>query len=241
MTDDGFVGIEGRRLVEDVLRSGLDVGAVLLSQSAAAHLERLRQWVPSSARLFLTADRLFAGVADTQTPQGVAALVRPRQWQFDDLVGGLPLVVVLVEIQDPGNAGTILRSAEAFGATGALIARGTANPLTPKVLRASAGSALRFPVTPAPALPVAMAQLRVAGLKLYGASPRGTLRPSEADLRSPAALLIGNEGTGLPAEVERSVDALLQIPIEAPVESLNAAVAASILLYEASRQRSPGE
>lgn len=238
-SEDGLVGIEGARLVEDSLRSGIEVAALLVSPSGEEHLSRLGNALPPDASLLRTTDRLFAGVADTQTPQGIAALVRPRATQFDDLVRGLPLVVVLAGVQDPGNVGTILRSAEAFGASGVIAAKGTAHPFSPKALRASAGSALRLPVVSGLALPVALAQLRMAGLRLYAASLRGTLSPARADLRAPSALIIGNEGAGVPVEVERSVDALLQIPIEAPVDSLNAAVAASVLLYEAARQRSP--
>jgi len=246
----GYVGVEGARLVEEILRSGLAVEAVLASTSGERYLERLEQWIEPGVRVLRTSDRLFAGVADTQTPQGVAALVRPRPAAFDDLVRGLPHVIVLVGVQDPGNVGTILRAAEAFGATGAATcasgSTGSANPLAPKALRASAGSALRLPVIHGVAVPILLAQLRIAGVRLYAASPErrkapaGTqpvFSPWEADLRGPAALLVGNEGAGLPAEVERSADALVRIPLAADVDSLNAAVAASVLLYEAARQR----
>jgi len=248
---DGLVGIEGARLVEEALRAGLAVEAVLVSTSGERHLDRLAGWSQPGVRMLHTSDRLFAGVADTQTPQGVAALVRPRAAAFDDLVRGLPLIVVLISVQDPGNVGTILRAAEAFGATGAATCAwgnlGTANPLAPKALRASAGSALRLPVLQGVALPILLAQLRMAGVKLYAACPEhtqdvasgsvGNLNPWEADLHGPVALLVGNEGAGLPPEVERSADALVRIPLAPGVESLNAAVAASVLLYEASRQR----
>lgn len=238
-SEDGLVGIEGARLVEDALSSRIEVAALLVSPAGQNHLGRLRTLLPPDARLLRTTDRLFAGVADTQTPQGIAALVRPRVTQFDDLVRGLALVVILAGVQDPGNVGTILRSAEAFGASGVIATKGTAHPFSPKALRASAGSALRLPLFCGLTLPVVLAQLRMAGLRLYAASLRGTLPPARANLRVPSALIIGNEGAGLPADVERSVDAVLQIPIEAPVDSLNAAVAASVLLYEAARQRSP--
>lgn len=249
---DGCVGVEGARLVEEALRSGLTVEAVLLSSSGERHLNRLQAWLGPSVRVLRTSDRLFAGVADTRTPQGVAALVRPRAAAFDDIVRGLPLVVVLVGVQDPGNVGTILRAAEAFGATGAAAcasgSSGTANPMAPKALRASAGSALRLPVLYV-AVSILLAQLRIAGVKLYATTPEGEafrtrastpqpiLSPWEADLRGPSALLVGNEGAGLPPEVEGSADALVRIPLAAGVDSLNAAVAASVLLYEAARQR----
>ena len=146
-------------------------------------------------------------------------------------------MVVLVEVQDPGNVGTIVRSAEAFGATGLAATRGTANPFSPKALRASAGSALRLPVLAGASAPVLLTQLRASGVRIFAASSERGAAPHESNLRAAAALLIGNEGGGLPPEVERSADARIRIPVAAPVESLNAAVAASVLLYEAARQR----
>ncbi len=237
-------------MVEEVLNSGLEIEAILASAAGELHLAGLiqRLGLISPARrsqplILRTTDRLFAGVSATETPQGIAALVKPRSWSFDDLLkGDVPLVVVLAGVQDPGNVGTILRSAEAFGSTGAIVTRGTAQPWSPKVLRASAGSALRLPILFGIATPVAMAQLRVSGLKIYAASsshapPARAIAPGDADLRSPAAILVGNEGSGLPSEVERSADASVLIPIAAGVDSLNAAVAASVLLYETARQR----
>lgn len=248
---DRFIGVEGLRLVEEALRSGLAVDALLVSASGERLLPRLAQWLDPRVPVLRTSDRLFAGVADTQTPQGVAALVRPRASTFDDLVRGAqaaaPLVVVLVGVQDPGNVGTIVRAAEAFGATGVATCKseglGTAHPFAPKAVRASAGSALRRPVVHGVSVSVLLAQLRVVGVKLYAASLLGSLAPAHADFRGPAALLVGNEGAGLPPEVECSADERLRIPLAAGVDSLNAAVAASVLLYEAARQRrepSPG-
>jgi len=245
---DGCVGIEGPRLVEEALRSGLRIDAVLVSASGERHLQRLVERLEPAVRLLRTSDRLFAGVADTETPQGVAALARPRPASFDDLVKGVALVVVLVGVQDPGNVGTILRAAEAFGASGAATCPagrlGAANPWAPKALRASAGAALRLPVVHGAGATILLAQLRIAGVKLFAASPAQAATASppaldlwQANLRDPAALLVGNEGAGLPAEVERSADARVRIPLAAGVESLNAAVAASVMLYEAARQR----
>lgn len=245
-TEEGFLGVEGARLVEEALGSGLEIAAVLASASGEPHLARLARQIPPGARLLRCSDKLFESVADTKTPQGIAALVRRPEWRFEDLVGGLPLVVVLAGVQDPGNVGTVIRSAEALGASGVATCRagelGTANPWQPKALRASAGSALRLPILAGPAAPVLLVQLRAAGLKLFAATLAGGAPPWEADLRQPAALLVGNEGAGLPAEIERSADQLIRIPTEpahagARVDSLNASVAAAVLLYEAARQR----
>jgi RNA methyltransferase, TrmH family len=145
-------------------------------------------------------------------------------------------------VQDPGNIGTIVRSAEAFGATGVVTTRGSADPWSPKALRASAGSGLRFPVLRGIAVPVLLAQLRVAGVRIVAASSHAlaaavAAADAEADLREPVAIFIGNEGAGLPPEIEHAADARISIPMSARVESLNAGVAASVVLYEAARQR----
>jgi len=244
-----LVGIEGARLVETALRSGVEISAVLVSESGARHLARLQPSMPPAARLLRTTDRLFAHAAATEAPQGIAALVRPRAATFDDLVRGLPLVLVMAGVQDPGNVGALVRTAEAFGASGAAACSaggtGTANPFGPKALRASAGAALRLPILCGVATPILLAQLRVAGVRVYAACPDSpqAKAPWEANWRVPAALLIGNEGAGLPAELVRSADAVVRIPqsttpdAAAPMDSLNAAVAGSILLYEAARQR----
>ncbi|HKQ89021.1 MAG TPA: RNA methyltransferase, partial [Candidatus Acidoferrales bacterium] len=145
-------------------------------------------------------------------------------------------------IQDPGNVGTIVRSAEEFGATGAIATKGTADPWSPKALRASAGSALRLPVLRGLAVPVVLAQLRISGAKIVASS---TKQPVSVDasllgecLAGPAAIFVGSEGAGLPTEVEHAADARIVIPMSDRVESLNAGVAASIVLYEAAKLRS---
>jgi RNA methyltransferase, TrmH family len=263
---DEIAGVEGVRLVETALRSGVEILAVLFGETGAKHVSRLAPWIPPEARLLRTTDRLFASVSGTETPQGIAALVRPRVGTFDDLIRGIPLVLVLAGVQDPGNVGTLVRTAEAFGATGiaacAAGAIGTANPYAPKALRASAGSALRLPIAREISAPVLLAQLRIAGVCIYAACPeelpdraanetdKKPMAPWEIDWRGPAALLVGNEGAGLPGDLVHSADAIVRIPHaphpnaanreDSPSESLNAAVAGSILLYEAGRQRGLG-
>jgi len=248
------IGIEGPKLVEEALRSGLAVEALLVSESgerdAAAILKAANEseaGIPPS-QILKTSDKLFESVSGTEAPQGVAALFRQPEWGLDDVLHGVgamrgnsPLVVVLAAIQDPGNVGTILRSAEAFGATGAIATRGTADPWSPKALRASAGSTLRLPLLRGMAIPVLLAQLRIAGVKIYAASSvrnghEGESR-ARADWREPAAVFVGNEGAGLPEEITHAADAVISIPTAGTVESLNAGVAASIVLYEAARQR----
>lgn len=253
------IAVEGPKLVEEAIVSGLEADAILVSAGGEAHLPRILQAASESEagvrreRIFRTTDQLFASCAGTETPQGVAALFRQPVWNLEDvlhgraqpdgsLIGEMPLIVVLAGLQDPGNVGTILRSAEAFTATGAIAARGTADPWSPKALRASAGSALRLPLLRGMAIPVLLAQLKmhqiqIVAASLHAATQNGSRAESVDVLRNSAAIFIGSEGAGLPPEVERSADATLSIPMSESVESLNAAVAASVLLYEAARQR----
>jgi len=248
--DGDLIGVEGPKLVEEALRSGLEAEALLVSEAGEREAGRIldaagdsESGIPRS-RVLRTTNKLFESVAGTDAPQGVAALFRQREWGFDDILRGSgemressPLVVVLAAVQDPGNVGTILRSAEAFGATGAVATRGTADPWSPKALRASAGSALRLPVLRGMAIPVLLAQLKMAKVKIYAAKSVPGNGAAKADLREPAAIFVGNESSGIPAEVERAADAIISIPMAEAVESLNAGVAASLVLYEAARQR----
>lgn len=238
--EGGFIALEGVRLVSEAIRSGLEIEAILASDSAERHLGPLQAELDRPTLILRTTDKLFDSVAATETPQGIAALLRPREFSLESLVAVPdPLIIVLVGVQDPGNVGTILRSAEALGASGTIATRGSAHPYSPKSLRASAGSALRLPILSELATPIALTQLRVSGLKAFAAAPRDSAarRPDEIDLRGPAAILIGNEGAGLSPEVERSADARIRIQVAEPVDSLNAAIAASLILYEAARQR----
>jgi RNA methyltransferase, TrmH family len=255
-TETGYVGVEGVRLVEEALSSGCPIQAVLLSESGERHHERLAPLIDRPELAFpvlKTTDRLFAGVADTENPQGVAALVQPRKTELDDIFSTpagacSPLILVLAGVQDPGNVGTMLRTAAAFAATSAVTAAtgqsGTASPFSPKALRASAGAALDLPVVNGMSLPILLTQLKINGVQTLascvhdGQSPGvAPVCPWEIDWCQPIALLVGNEGAGLPAEVVHGADAQIHIPTSNRVESLNAASATSVLLYEAFRQR----
>jgi len=239
--EDNRIALEGVHLVTEAIRSGLRIEAILSSVSGERHLAALQAKLDRPTLILRTTDKLFDSIAATETPQGIAALAHAPEYKLENLLrADDSLVIVLVAAQNPGNVGAILRSAEAFGATGVIATRGTAHPYSPKALRASSGSSLRLPILAELAPSIALAQLRVSGLKLFAASPSqnpAARRPDELDLRAPFALLIGNEGAGLPPEIERSADARIRIQLAEPVDSLNAAVAASLILYEAARQR----
>ncbi len=233
LTDDGFAVAEGFHLLEEALKSGAEVGVVIVSQSVKgaiqAHVKGLK------LRVVTVRDADFAGLASTETPQGVISLVRPPAWTLDQLLRGRALVAVLDGIQDPGNAGAILRAAEAFGATGAAFLKGSVNPFNPKCMRASAGSVFRLPIAAGLDESLLLAALGKKRGLMYAAMPRAGLLVSEANFKVSCAIVIGSEGRGVSDHFSEHATAL-RIPTTG-VESLNAAVAAGILFYEARRQR----
>jgi TrmH family RNA methyltransferase len=223
LTDDGYAIAEGVHLLEEALAAKCEVGAVIVAESAHVNYPGVR----------IVSDKTFRELASTETPQGLIALVRPPVSKLDQMMRGDALVVVLDGVQDPGNAGAILRAAEAFGATGAVFLKGTVNPHNPKCIRGSAGSVFRVPLVAAVDAEEIL-QSRVE-ITWYAAMPRAQKLVSDADLIRPSGIIIGSEGHGVnPVLAGRAVG--LRIPTSG-VESLNAAVAAGILLYEARRQR----
>jgi len=242
LTEKGDCAIEGVRIVEEAIRSGLHFRAVLFRESAQNLAERLLPQIGSHVETLLLPDKLFDGAVPSDTPQGVAALVRLREFSLDDILERLQVgpVIAVVGLQDPGNLGTILRSAEAFGSAGIVLGEGTVSPLNSKVIRASAGSIFRLPVVTAKAaggLEEISKRMRTAGVRLIATSSHKGTPLDQAKLTGPSAVFIGSEGSGLPRALMAQVDELVAIPHTAQVESLNAGVAGSIVLYEAARQR----
>ena len=238
LTSQAECAVEGVKLVEEAIRSSLRLGAVFFSESAQATIDRLLPQIGAHVQKLLLPDSLFKSIVPSETPQGVAALVRIRAHTADhvlDRAQNGPIVVTAV-LQDPGNLGTILRSAEAFGAAGVLLSEGTVSPYNAKVLRGSAGSIFRVPVVQIRTAEI-IALLRERGVRLVATSShKGTPLP-EADWAMPLAIFIGNEGTGLPHDLLHQMDETVVIPQATTVESLNAGVAASIVLYESARKR----
>ena len=227
LTGDGLCVAETPHLLEEALRSGLEVQLVLAADAAR---------VPSGLKVVTAPEALLRSVAGTESSPGVIALVKPPEWKMADLLRAPALVVVLDGLQDPGNVGAIVRAAEAFGSTGALLLRGTASPYNSKTLRASAGSLFRLPVLHGMEAEAAAAALAAARIQLFAAMPNSDGDLASADLSGPCALVIGNEARGV-SDALRATARAVSIPTVG-VESLNAAVAAGILLYEARRQRS---
>ena len=232
----GMVAIEGDHLLEEALRSGMVLKSVFVSERRT-----VPGIVPRGVEVLRLTDDVFGSVVETQSPQGVAALMVPPVRALADLFegAGAALILIAAGVQDPGNMGTLVRSAEAFGANGVLTTLGTVSAWNQKALRASVGSVFRVPVVGVTASEIA--ELKGRGVRLIaavGADDFGVVAAREMDFTAACAVMIGNEGSGLAAEWMEMCDARVTIPCPGPVESLNAAVAGSLLLYEASRQRS---
>jgi TrmH family RNA methyltransferase len=237
--DDGSVAIEGVKLVEEAIRSSLRLRAVFFAESARERANRLLPQLGSATETVVLSDEIFQSCVATETPQGVAALVYPLSSTLEDLfrAEGTPLIMGCAGLQDPGNFGTILRSAEAFGANGVMSTEGTVSAANPKVARASAGSVFRLPVVKLP-VAEAIAELQKHGVRIAVTSSHKGRAAHEIDLTKRTAIFIGSEGQGVPRALLDAADEAILIPHSQKVESLNAAIAASILLYEAQRQRS---
>ena len=246
----GLVAIEGENLLREALRCGLPLKAIFLSDRIDPPT-----WLPRSVELLTLPQDVFESAVDTQHPQGVAALLVPPTWNMESALPAsgpsgsrTPLLLIAAALQDPGNLGTLIRSAEAFGATAVLTTAGTVSEWNQKALRASAGSVFRVPAVSVTTAEIA--HLKSRGLRLFAAvaddlsnvpSNPNALPATGASLTQPCALMIGNEGAGLSADLLALADARITIPTPGRVESLNAAVAGSLLLYEASRQRAASQ
>lgn len=232
----GLAHLEGIRLAEEALAAGVPIEYLLYAADLTERprgrslLEAIRQ---RGIRAYEVTPSALERAADTQSPQGIVGLFRPHPRTLDDLGPGL--VVVLDNLQDPGNLGTLLRSLEALGGGGAVVAGGV-DPYNPKVVRGAMGSLFRLPVVKLE-LAEALDGLKNQGRRLYVADAGGDLLPWQADLTQGAALVIGNEGAGPSDLACDRADGVVSIPMEGPTESLNAGVAASLLIYEAMRQR----
>ena len=187
-------------------------------------------------------DHVFEKISTMKTPQGMMAVVEAPGYSREDLTGYgnpdvAPLLLVLEDIQDPGNVGTIFRTAEAAGATGIILSSNSADPLSPKTVRSTMGAIFRVPFMVSDDMPAAVRGLEARGITCYAARLDESAEYDKCKLDEPCALLIGNEGNGLSAEITDAASKGIYIPMSGKTESLNAAVSASILVYEARRQR----
>ena len=178
-------------------------------------------------------------MCDTQTPQGILALVRQKEYELKDLLspGKTPLLLIIEQLQDPGNLGTLIRTGEGAGVTGIVLSKGTVDLYNPKVIRASMGSIYRMPVCQVENLDTTIGEMKSRGIAVYAAHLKGQKYHDAFDYTKPCGFMIGNEGNGLTDHAASLADSYIRIPMEGSVESLNAAIAGTLLIYEANRQR----
>ena len=226
LTSAGYAVAEGMHLLAEALRSGADIGGVLVSEEVE------HEWTPEIT-VYVLPRELFREITTTESPQGIITLVRPRKFELEDILRQGP-AILLDGIQDPGNAGAIVRVAEAFGGSGVVFMKSTVSPFNPKCLRASAGSLFRLPFVNHPEPESVRQWIAALNVQLYAAMPAAELAITDVDWSKPSAVLIGSEGRGVSNEWSR-VATRVCIPTKG-VESLNAAIAAGVILYEASRQ-----
>lgn len=231
---DVFI-VEGPKMYQEV--PGERLVHTYVSES---FYNKKKDWFEKEKQVTILADRVFESVSDTKTPQGVLCLVKQYHYILPDLCKGQPLLMILENLQDPGNLGTILRTAEGAGVTGILMTRGCVDIYNPKVIRSTMGSIYRMPFYYTDDLKADLLKLKEQGVLLYAAHLKGTQTYDQKDYGKGTGFLIGNESKGLSDETADLADVYVKIPMCGQVESLNAAVASSILMYEANRQRRNG-
>jgi TrmH family RNA methyltransferase len=231
--------LEGEHLVQEALAAGLPVEIVAVAQGAAARFAHLLAHAAAAgSRTIAVTEQVLTAVSPVRHSSGVVAIARRKSFTLEDVLARQPhLVLMIAGVQEPGNVGAIVRAAEACRATGLITGEGTADPFGWKALRGSMGSAFRLPIATKQPLAIAAEAARAEGLRLFASVPRGGAPLADCDFSPPSAIMLGGEGSGLPSALLEYADETLTIPMQPPVESLNVAIAAALILYEASGQR----
>ena len=242
-TKTGTFLVEGLRMIREVPKERL-----VQLYATEEFLKKHRKEPIPGTEVMLVSPEVFAYISDTKTPQGVLAVVRQSMFTQEEILAKCSgksgagtdrpaHLLVLDNIQDPGNLGTIFRTAEAAGVTGILLSRDCADIYNPKTIRSTMGAIFRMPFVYTDDLTGAVNSLKKHDIRVFAAHLEGERAYDEEDYRQGSAFLIGNEGSGLRPEVAACADVLVRIPMEGMAESLNAAVAAAVLMFEVSRQR----
>lgn len=232
--EQGLFVVEGRKMFEEAPKDW--ISSVYVSESFCGQQEA--QELLEGQTYEVVSDAVFKSISDTKTPQGILCLVKMPQYGLSELLQGERThLLVLESIQDPGNLGTMLRTGEGAGVTGVILNRTTVDLFNPKTIRSTMGSIYRVPFFVADDLVETLGGLRARGIRIYAAHLWGSVPYDEPSYCGGTAFLIGNEGNGLTDGTAALADARVRIPMEGQVESLNAAVSAALLMYEANRQR----
>ena len=233
--EQGLFVVEGIRMYREVPKELL----VKTYISESFYEKEKNQDLLAGCETEIVTDRVFASVSDTKTPQGILCLVRQREYSLEQMIKeSHPLLLILEDIQDPGNLGTIFRTAEAAGVSGIVMSNGTADIYNPKTIRSTMGAVYRMPFCYKKDLVPVLGELKKHHISTYAAHLRGEREYTAENYQTGCAFMIGNEGNGLSEELAEQADVYIKIPMSGQAESLNAAVAAAILMYEARRQRS---
>ena len=231
--ESGFFVVEGLRLVREAAPE--DVVRAYATEEFAASEEGKALCARLAAEP--VSESVMARMSDTKTPQGILAVVRQKKWRLEDLTAAPAPLLVLEHVQDPGNVGTLFRTAEAAGAAGILMDAETADPWQPKVVRGTMGAIFRLPFAVSEDLPEALLELKARGMTLYAAHLEGSREYDTVSYPPRAAFLLGNEGSGLSERITALADERIRIPMAGRTESLNVSTAGAVLLYEHFRQR----
>lgn len=238
-----LIFIEGARLCYEATRAGLVIDTAFLTEqfmSEPRHAGLVQALSETAGRVRTLSEQVFDSISDTKTPQGVVLLARRPSTQMDVIENAIeksPLLVVLHRVGNPSNAGSILRTAEAAGACGAITTVGSIDIFSPKALRGAMGSSFRLPVWTGADYAESLAWCRARGITIVATDVRAARSYSDFDWTNPAALVVGAEASGLTIDEAAQADEAVRIPMRAPVESLNVGVATAVVLYEAMRQR----
>lgn len=239
--EQGLFVIEGIKMYDEAKLADIIVKAYVSESFYMAKVEEIPNYFETTDYEIIT-DSVLKEIAETKTPQGVLATVRKQQYKLEDLIQDQnPCLLLLEDIRDPGNLGTILRTAEGAGVTGAILNKSCVDIYNPKVIRSTMGSIYRVPYCIVNDFNEVLKQIKKNGITLFAAHLSGKSYDTEGNFRKKCALLIGNEANGLSKEASEMSDELIRIPMAGKVESLNAAVAAAILMYEVARQRKMDE
>lgn len=232
--------IEGIRFVEEALREKADIVKVLVSDkfTRTSGAEDILSMINAGGyETLMLSDKLFLEISDTENPQGILAVIKARSYALDEILVPDNFLVILESLQDPGNMGTIIRTADAAGATGIIISKGCVDIYNPKVLRSTMGAVFHVPVYLSDNLTDTIHILKKNGIRICATHLKGSKSHYDISLRNNAAIIIGNEANGISEEIASCADVLVKIPMPGRAESLNASVAAGLLMYEVVRQR----
>lgn len=238
--EKGFFLVEGVRLLEEAVKEGISIEEVLYTariEESTRGCQLLASLQKGRTTLSQVPEKTMESISETESPQGILAVARQLLWTFKDITEQKRPVIIACGLQDPGNLGTVIRSADAGGCGGVIATQNTVDTYNSKVIRATMGSIFRMPVLKLDDPEEAISSLKKEGYQIVATTAHSRTSYLDVDYMKPTAFLIGQEGSGLSEELLKSADAKVFIPMKDGVESLNAAVSASILIYEAFRQR----